>query len=492
MSAPAILAPEVERQAGVSPAAVPELALTTVEIDASCRVPLMWLFFSAVIWLVLGLVAQLVTSIQLHAPGLLAGIPWLTFGRLRPVSTNAFLYGFASQACIGVLLWIFCRLGGTRLLFPVLLSIALALWNLAVTLGVLGILAGGSTGFQWLEMPSFTFAILFCAYTLMGICALGQFYFRREGPLYVSQWFLLLALFWFPWIYSAASLLLSFFPVRGVVQSIVNAWFVGNFLGLWLTPIALGTIFYFIPKLTGRALYSHYLAAFGFWTLAFIAPWAGMANLLGGPVPAWLASTGTAANLLLLVPILCAGLNWWQTLRGAPVDYRTNSTLRFILVAAGSYLVANLLGVMLAIRQVSAFTHLTYLEGAQVKLALFGFVAMALLGGVRYIVPRILHGPWPSEKRVLAHFWCSSAGIALVFVALLLGGAFQAFALSQAATPFIHAVRGTVPFIGLSTLGELLLLAGQLLLLWDFTLLLRQRWAPLQQAASDWAMEGGS
>jgi len=403
---------------------------------------------------------------------------------------NAFLYGFASQGGIGVLLWMFCRLGGTRLLFPGLLLISLALWNLGVTLGEFGILAGGSTGFQWLEMPPFTFAILFSAYALMGICALAQFYFRRERPLYVSQWFLLLAFFWFPWIYSAASLLLLFFPVRGVVQSIVNAWFVGNFLGLWLTPIALGIIFYFIPKLTARALYSHYLAAFGFWTLAFIGPWTGMANLLGGPVPAWLASTGTAANLLLLVPILCAGLNWWQTLGGAPVEHKADPALRFILVAAGSYLLANLLGMVLAVRQVSAFTHLTYLEAAQVKLALFGFVAMALFGSMRYIVPRILERPWPSEKRIHAHFWCSSAGIVLIFVALTLGGAFQAFALSQPATPFINVVRGTVPFVGLSTLGELLLVIGQVLLLWDFILLLRERCAPLGRAASDWTREG--
>src|SRR5438105_2814564 len=219
--------------------ATPENRLRTADIDTSCRGPLLLLFLSGIIWLVLGLLLSLISAIKLHAPGFLANAAWLTLGRIRPAGMNALLYGFASQTAIGVLLWMLCRLGGTRLVFQNTISLAAGLWNLGVTLGIIGILVGGSTGFEWLEMPRYASPILFVSYTLIGICALLTFSFRREKSLYVSQWYLLAAIFWFPWFYSAANLLLVFFPVRGVVQSVINAWFTGNFLNLWLTPIGL-------------------------------------------------------------------------------------------------------------------------------------------------------------------------------------------------------------------------------------------------------------
>src|SRR5947207_264527 len=242
---------------------------------------------------------------------------------------NAILYGFASQTAIGVLLWMMCRLCGTRLVFQTTLSIATTFWNIGVTLGMLGILDGGSTGFTWLEMPRFVSPILFGAYCLIGICVMAVFYGRRERSLYVSQWYLLAALFWFPWIYSAANLLLVFFPVRGVVQSIVDAWFTSNFLCLWLGPVGLAAIFYFLPKLSGRPLYSQSLAALGFWTLAFFGNLSGLAQLVGGPVPAWMGSVGIAANVLLIIPLICVAMNWHLTLRGLYSGGGENVTLRF-------------------------------------------------------------------------------------------------------------------------------------------------------------------
>src|SRR5438552_15143788 len=119
--------------------------LDAPEIDASCRGPLLFLFLSGMIWLVLGLLLALIASTELHAPGLFANVAWLTFGRLRPAAMNAILYGFASQTALGVLLWMICRLGGVRLVLQTMIVIAAAFWNLGVTLGVIGILGGHST-----------------------------------------------------------------------------------------------------------------------------------------------------------------------------------------------------------------------------------------------------------------------------------------------------------------------------------------------------------
>ena len=460
-----------------------EKHVSTAEIDHSCRDPLLLLFVGAMIWVAVGLFFGLITSIKLHAPGFLANVGWLTFGRVRPAAMNAILYGFASQAGIGVLLWILCRLGGIQLLFQRTLLIAGSLWNLGVLLGVYGILAGGSTGFEWLEMPRYASPLLFVAYALIGICATIMFYVRRQGSLYVSQWYLLTALFWFPWIYSAANLLLIFLPVRGVVQAIVDAWFTSNFLGLWLTSIALGIVFYFLPKLRGRPLDNYYLAAFGFWTFLFFASWTGPAKLVGGPAPAWMVSVAIAANLLLVVPILCVAMNWHLTMRGLYAKVRTDVTLRFMVFAAASYLLSSLMGIVLSLREVSVLTHLTFVETAQVQVALLGFVSMALFGSLYYIIPRALGMIWPSAKLVQVHFWCSAIGLGLVFLAFFFGGIVQGVGLNNPNAPMINVVQSTIPFIGLSTLGILGLLAGQLALLWNLLLLLRAHCEPLYQSA---------
>ena len=489
MNAPASPLLASPRPTGDLSARVAEARLSAAEVDASCRRALLLLFVSGAIWLVLGIFLALISSIKLHAPGFLAGPAWLTLGRVRPAAMNAILYGFASQAGLGVLLWLFCRLGRMRLLFQPTLLIGIAFWNLGVTLGIIGILAGDTTGFEWLEMPSYVPPMLFVSYALIGVCAMSAFYLRRERALYVSHWYLLAALFWFPWIYSAASLLLIFHPVRGVVQSIVDAWFSSSFLVLWLGPISLGAIFYFIPKLTGRPLYSRSLAAFGFWTLAFFGNWAGPAKLVGGPVPAWIASTGIAANLLLLIPLISVAINWHQTLRGLYSQVKEDLALRFTVIGAASYLLASLLNIVLSLREVSAVTHLTYVEAGQVQLALLGFVAMTLFGSIHYIVPRVMNVAWPCQKLLQTHFWGSAVGIALIVVGLMAGGVVQGLEINNPSVPFINVVRSTVPFLGIGTLGELVLLAGQVALLWNLTLLLRQHVEPWRKTVAGVAME---
>src|SRR6185436_10658662 len=151
---------------------------TPAEIDVSCSAPLGWLFGSAAVWLAIGTLLSLIASIKLHSPGFFGDTGWLTFGRVRPAGMDALLYGFASQAAMGIVLWLTCRLGSTTLCCrgPVLLGAAF--WNLGVTIGVLGVLAGGSTGFSWLEMPRFAHGILFASYTVIGVTTLVTFYNR--------------------------------------------------------------------------------------------------------------------------------------------------------------------------------------------------------------------------------------------------------------------------------------------------------------------------
>lgn len=447
--------------------------LAAAEIDASCRWPLLLLFTSGALWLVFGLFLAFIAAIKLHKGDFLADISWLTLGRIRPASVNSFLYGFASQVGLGVMIWMTCRLGGVKLVFQWPLLVAWKLWNAGVTIGVLAILFGASTGFEWLEMPRYAAGILFVAYAMIGICTVATFAARRERELYPSQWYLLAAVFWFPWIYSAANYLLLLEPVRGTFQAAVNAWYVGNFANLWLTPLSLAGIFYFLPRLTSQPLHSRELATFGFWTLLFFGTFAGLSSLIGGPVPRWMTSVSTAANVCLLVPLIANALNWHWTTPCAREACRKEIALKFVLVGAWCYVLYGLLGALYSVAHVSAIVQFTYAGTARNFLLIFGVSGMVLFGCLYYIIPRLAQVNWPSEGWIRGHFLLTLIGLGLVFVGLTIGGVIQGGRLAKPSVPFIDVVRGTVPFVGLSTLGILLLLAGQCLFLANLLKLLR-------------------
>ena len=162
--------------------------------------PVLFLFACAAFWVVTASVFALIASLKLHAPNLLADCPWFTYGRVQAAQMNALIYGFAGQAALGVALWMIARLGRTLLVQPGYVVVGVIFWNAGVKLGILGILIGDTTGYEWLEMPAYASPILFVAYAIIGACGLLTFHQRREPTLYVSQWFLLAALFWFPWI----------------------------------------------------------------------------------------------------------------------------------------------------------------------------------------------------------------------------------------------------------------------------------------------------
>ncbi len=485
MSAPST--PLLQETGATGSASATDERASAAEIDASCRWPLLFLFFSGVLWLIFGGVLALIAAIKLHKGDFLADSSWLTLGRVRPAAMNSFLYGFASQVGMGVILWMMCRLGRVKLFFQWPVLVAWKLWNIGVTVGIIAILAGYSTGFEWLEMPRGVAGMLFVAYAVIGICAVASFTMRRDNETYPSQWYLLAAILWFPWIYSAANFLLLLDPVRGTMQAAVNGWFTGNFINLWLTPIGLAGIFYFIPRLNGQPLHSRELASFGFWTLVFLGNFGGLTSLIGGPVPRWMPAVSTAANVCLLVAVISNVMNWHLTWAaaceaGKGDAYKKEHTLRFMMFGVLCYVLHGLVLAVMSIPQVASVTNFTYAVVAKNNLVIHGFVGMVLFGCLYYIIPRLVQVNWPSDKSIHIHFLCSAIGVLLLSVGLGLGGVIQGFKLANPAIPFMDVVRGTVPFVGLSTLGVLLLLIGQLAFLVNFAGLLRAFITPLCQS----------
>jgi len=426
---------------------------------------LLALFGGAALWLVAGSVLALIASIKFHAPGFLANSACLTYGRLQPAADDALLYGFCLPAGLGVALWLLARLGGTPLRGALVPIVAANLWHLGVLAGLAGILIGDSTGFTWLEFPRGGSVPIFFAYLLLALWAMMNFAGRRPAmrdALYPSQWFLVAALFWFPWIYSTANLLLATSPVRGVAQAVIGWWFANNLLVVWTGLMGLGATFYFLPKLTGRPLQSRYLVLFAFYTFMLFATWCGIPP--GAPVPAWMPTLSAVAAAWLLVPLLAVFLVVWQTVQGSVKSNWHNTPFCFIGSGIDAFLLSGLMLMLMACPQLSRFTSFTWFGPAETQLRLYGFFAMTMFGAVYYILPRAVGLDFPFPKLARVHFWLSLAGIALLVVPLAIGGVLQGWKLQHPDTiAFADTTKAMLPFLRASTTGLLLMLLGNLL-----------------------------
>jgi len=432
-------------------------------IDASCRLPLVVLFLAAAVWLVIGSAFALMASLKFHAPGFLADSAWLTYGRVHPAGLNSMLYGFCIPAGLGVALWLLARLGHARLARPGLVTLGAVCWNLGVALGISGILAGRSTGFEDLEMPAYAARVVFLGYLMIVLWAVLTFQQRRERQLFVSQWFLFAALFWFPWINSTANLLLLTFQVRGIAQAVVAWWYSDNLLVVWFGLVGLAAVFYFVPKLTGRELHSRYLALLTFWMLILFGSWGGIPR--SAPVPAWMPISSAIATGLGLITIIAVGLNVYQTLGGQCSKLWSHPSLRFIGFGVVAFVVVGLIRAAGALSEVSHATQFTWFTVARGMLNSYGFFTMVILGAIYYIAPQLMGAEFPSAKLVTAHFWTAAAGILLFVVPLAVSGVVQGLKLQQPSIPFADIAHGTLPFLRASTTGDLLIALGHLMFL---------------------------
>jgi cytochrome c oxidase cbb3-type subunit I len=440
------------------------------EISASCRVPLLLLFVSAAKWLVIGSAFALISSLSFHNPDMFAGCAWLAYGRAHPVYINAMLYGFCMQAGLGVALWLLARLGRTALVHGWLVTVGALFWNAGVVLGVVGILIGDSTGFENLELPGYATPFLSLGYLLVGLCAALTFHYRRERALSPAQWFLLAALFWFPWIYSTAELLLVQFPVRGVAQSAIAWWYSQNFQVVWLSLTGLAAVYYFVPKFTNRELNSRHLALFTFWTLLLFVSWGGIPN--SAPLPAWMPTLSSIATVLSVLPLLSVAVTIWFTAgcllpkAAANVSSIPNAStsLQFISFGVLGFLLAGLMRVLGALLPVSEITDLTWFSAAQTQLHFYGFFSLVMFGALYHIVPQLFGLNFLSARLSRAHLWLAALGILLIAVPLAVAGVVQGLRL-QHGVPFLEIAKGNLMFLRASTMGDLLLGAGHVFFL---------------------------
>jgi len=450
-----------------------------MEIDASARWPVLLSVGAAVKWLVAGGLLSLASSIQLHNPSFLAGCEWFTYGRLEAAARNALVFGWGMNAALGIGLWLMSRLSLAALRHGGWIYVAHSFWNIGVLLGVLGILGGYSTSFELLEMPRFVAFLLLAAYALIAVWAVTTFSVRNTDNTYASQWWLFTAAFCFPWLYSVAQVMLIQAPVRGALQAVVNAWFVDGLYLLWFTPVALAILYYFLPKLLGRPIKNYYLASIAFWWWLFSAAFTSGARLVDAPVPVWIPTVGIAALMSLPVAVVILAMNFHGTLAGAYGRAFGSGTLRWLLPSFACLLLASGAALWFATRGLAATAHLTMLGQFRDTLWFHGVFGLAAFGALYFIVPRLAGRPWPSAALAQAHFGATLAGLALLLVALGVGGSTQGKMLNNEAVAFTEITQALLPWFTARSVAFMVLLVGQLAFAVNFFLLLRKAYCPI-------------
>ncbi len=428
------------------------------EVDASFRTVALFLLGKAAFWLIAGSFLLLLASVKIHAPGMMAGSAWATYGRLAPAGWDVLVYGFAGQAGFAVGLWLLARASMQRLQSPLLVLAGGVLWNLGVLGGTIGILAGHSTGRELLEMPPGAFVCLVVAAGLIGSAGWMTFAARTESESYPSAWFVLLSLISFVWFGSVALMMLSGDGPRGVVQVLVQRWFANGILNLWLGGLGLAAIFHWLPATLRRPLASRSLALVAFWSLVFFAPWAITEH--GDPFPRWIVSAGIAGRFLAATALFAIALNWWKTSEGVLGALLGSPGGRLIGLAGLAYLASSALDLCMTFQGTSAWTRFTWIHQGMDWLLVGGAVIAALFA----IIPDLLAR---ATGRALAPGWVrlhavlTVVGVLLVAVPLVLGGLLQGARLGDPSISFLDGLRSSLHLVRLSSLGLIVFLAGQ-------------------------------
>ena len=459
---------------------VPQERAELHQIDESTRVLALIFLGTSAAWLLVGTIFALIASWKLHNPEFLSTQEWLTFGRVRTAHLNTVVYGWATNAGIGVSFWLMARLSRTLLRHAGILYVSGAAWNLAVFIGTIGILRGDGQPVEWLEFPRYVTPLLFVSYALIGVWGIITFRFRRGEHTYVSQWYLLAGLFWFPWLYSVAQIMLVFAPTVGVIQALTNWWFAHNVLGLWFTPIGIAASYYFIPKVLGKPIHSYHLSVVGFWALAFFYNWAGVHHLIGGPIPVWVQSAGIVASLMMVIPVIVTAINHHLTVIGSFQLVWNSPTLRFIVFGAMNYSLSSLLGSAMALRSVNSVTHFTHFTVGHAHHGMYAFFTMVMFGSIYYMLPRLLRKEWPSAFLINVHFWGTAAGITLYVVALSVGGWIQGLQMLDVKNhpDFLQIMVDTKPWLFARTVAGLMIAVGHIAFAVSFVwILLKKRTA---------------
>jgi len=392
--------------------------------------------FITIFWGAVGMLVGLIAALELVIPDLNFA-KWISFGRIRPLHTNAVIFAFVGNAFFAGAYYSMQRLLKTRMYSDVLSRIHFWGWQLIILSAAITLPLGMTQGKEYAELEWPIDIAITIVWVVFGINMMGTILKRRERHLYVAIWFYIATwvtvamLHIFNSLAIPASLFKSYSVYAGVQDALVQWWYGHNAVAFFLTTPFLGLMYYFLPKAANRPVYSYKLSIIHFWSLIFIYIWAGPHHLLYSALPEWAQSLGVVFSVMLIAPSWGGMLNGLLTLRGAWDRVREDPVLKFFVVAVTCYGMATLEGPLLSIKSINAIAHYTDWIVAHVHIGGIGWNGFLTFGMVYWMVPRLFGNKLYSTKLANAHFWLGTLGIIFYAVPLYFAGFFQSLMWQQ-------------------------------------------------------------
>ncbi|MBS1627171.1 MAG: cytochrome-c oxidase, cbb3-type subunit I [Bacteroidetes bacterium] len=442
------------------------------------RIPKMFAI-ATIFWGAVGMLVGVLAAFQLAFPVLNFGLSFTTFGRVRPVHTNAVIFAFVGNGIFTAVYYSLPRLLKTSMWSNKLSKIHFWGWQLIILVGAITLLMGYTSSKEYAELEWPLDIAIAVIWVIFGINMFGTILTRRERYLYVAIWFFIGS-----WvtvamlhIVNSFELPVSFFKsyswYAGVQDALVQWWYGHNAVAFFLTTPYLGLMYYFLPKAANRPIYSYRLSIVHFWSLIFLYIWAGPHHLLYTALPDWAQSLGTAFSIMLLLPSWGGMLNGLFTLRGAWDKVREDPVLKFFVVAVTCYGMSTFEGPMLSLKNVNAISHYSDWTIAHVHVGALGWNGFLTFGMLYWLIPKLFKTKLYSKKLASTHFWIGTLGIVLYAIPLY-WAAFRSYFMMKAFTPagqlqyqFIDVVQSIVPFYVLRAIGGTIYLTGVLVMVYN-------------------------
>ncbi len=437
-----------------------------------------------VIWGIVGMLVGVIIASQLVWPELNV-IEYLSYGRLRPLHTNAVIFAFGGSALFATSFYVVQRTCHTTLFAPGLATFIFWGWQLVILLAALSLPLGFTSGKEYAELEwpiDLLITVIWVAYAVVFFGTIGT---RKTPHIYVANWFfgafiIAVALLH---IFNSAEIPVfeagiltpkSYSAYAGVQDAMVQWWYGHNAVGFFLTAAFLGMMYYFVPKQAGRPVYSYRLSVVHFWALIFTYMWAGPHHLHYTALPDWTQSVGMIFSLILLAPSWGGMINGIMTLSGAWHKLRDDPILKFLITSLSFYGMSTFEGPMMAIKTVNALSHYTDWTVGHVHSGALGWVGMVSIGSIYYLIPKLFgKSEMHSVKLINVHFWLATLGTVLYIAALWISGVMQG--LMWRATnvdgtltySFVESVKASYPFWTIRVIGGVLYLSGMILMAYN-------------------------
>jgi len=433
-----------------------------------------------VVWGVVGMAVGVLIAAQLVWPALNFEVPWLTYGRLRPLHTNAVIFAFGGSMLFASTYYVVQRTCQARLFGGPLVGFTFWGWQLVILLAAITLPLGITSSKEYAELEWPIDILIAVVWVTYAVVFFGTILKRKVKHIYVANWFFGAFIITIAVLHIVNSLAVpvtltkSYSVYSGAIDAMVQWWYGHNAVGFFLTAGFLGMMYYFVPKQAGRPVYSYRLSVVHFWSLVALYIWAGPHHLHYTALPNWTQSVGMVFSLILLAPSWGGMINGVMTLSGAWYKLRTDPILRFMIVSLSFYGMSTFEGPMMSIKTVNALSHYTDWTIGHVHSGALGWVALITIGTAYALLPRVLgRERMYSTKLIETHFWLATIGIVLYIVAMWIAGIMQGLmwrAVNEDGTltySFVESLEAMYPFYTVRLLGGALFLLGMLLMAYN-------------------------